>query len=300
VTSSRLRIVFFGTGGVLSAACLRAVAQDHDVAGIVRAARGGPLRRLAGQMMQQLGRRADPLTQAARSLGMPQWRITSGRDPRLPDRVRQARPDVICVAHFPWRLPDDLLALGARGGINVHPSLLPRHRGVLPLFWVYHANDRDTGITVHEMRSVVDTGDILSQQSFALPRGYPVDELNARNAQVAAPLLAETLVAIAQGREVARPQDDRQATLAPGIPRGKAMVDFDTWDVERVWHFLAGVWPRFLEPLAGEAGGVIRYAGIEGFERREPTGQRGQARRAADGRLTLNCRDGVVWLRASE
>ena len=296
MTPRRLRVVFFGTGGLLSTACLRAIARDHDVAGVIRAARSSTLRRMASRVAERLGMGADPLTDAARTLGIRQWPVSSGRDSALPKRVKHARPDVICVAHFPWRLPDEVLGLAPRGGLNVHTSLLPRHRGPLPLFWVYHANDRETGITIHEMRSELDTGDIVGQESFRLERGHPVEALNAMNAHVAAPLLLEVLSAVASGTDRRQPQDERLATAAPRITRGKAMVEFDAWDAERVWHFLSGLWPRFVEPLVDEEGRATRYAGISGFERRKPTGQIGRVGIAANGRRALNCRDGVVWL----
>jgi methionyl-tRNA formyltransferase len=299
--SSRLRLVFFGTGGILSASSLRAVSAEHDVAGVVRAMQGGSVRHLAGRLAQRLRlRAADPLTEAARDLAIPQWPAASMRDPRFLQRLVAARPDLLCVAHFPWRIPDGALAAAPGGGVNLHPSLLPRHRGPLPLFWIYHADDRQTGVTAHVMTAQFDRGDILAQQSFPLPRGYPADDLNAANAKVGAEVLRRALLAISRGEADPRPQDDTQATDAPFVRPGRAMVDFDSWDVERVWHFLAGVWPRYREPLADVASAPAPYGGVLGYSRESAVmAPLGRVRPSTGGELALQCLGGIVRLAAT-
>ena len=110
-------------------------------------------------------------------------------DPTLRVLLEEARPDLLCVASFPWLLAPALLAIPRLGAVNVHTALLPRHRGPLPLFWIYHADDRETGVTVHWMIEQADAGAIIRQSAFPLPRGLPVDELNRQNARAAGPLL---------------------------------------------------------------------------------------------------------------
>jgi methionyl-tRNA formyltransferase len=299
MSGRRLRTVFFGTGGLVSAAALRALALEHDALGVVRAAMGGRARRLAARAARRLGIRAiDPLTQAAHILGVPEWRVASVAGERVARRLAALEPDLICVAHFPWRLPDAVLGAARLGGVNLHASLLPRHRGPLPLFWVYHANDRETGVTVHHMNARFDCGDIIAQRSFSLARGCPVDELNATNARVGAELLVESVRALARGDAKRTPQDPARATDAPFVRRGAAMVDFQSWDVERVWHFLAGLWPRFLEPTRDVDGRPAPYGGVLGYERGETSAPLGRARPTGRGRFALQCRDGVVLLRS--
>jgi methionyl-tRNA formyltransferase len=298
-----MRILFFGTGGRLSAAGLRALAAEHDVVGVVRARRSKPrgaARRVAGQVARWVGlREPDPLTAAARSLHVPESLVPSVRDERFVQAMAARRPDLLCIAHFPWRLPDELLGIAPLGGINVHPSLLPRHRGPLPLCWVYHADDRETGVTVHHLTSEMDAGDIIACRSFALPRAYPVDHLNADNARVGAEVLQSTIRAIAQGTAQRRPQDESQVTFAPLVRPGDRLVDFDAWDAERVWHFLAGVWPRFREPLRDGADTPVTYGGVLGFDAGSSMAPLGRVRQVDAGRLALGCRDGMVWLRTA-
>ena len=296
-----MRILFFGTGGLLSVAGLRALAAEHEVVGVVRAyrsRRGGAARRVAGQVARWVGlRKRDPLSEAARSFHVPESPVSSVRDERFVQAMAERRPDLLCVAHFPWRLPDALIGIAPLGGINVHPSLLPRHRGPLPLCWVYHADDRETGVTVHHLTREMDAGDIIDRRSFPLPRGYPVDDLNADNARVGPEVLRSVVRALAQGTADRRPQEEGQVTLAPLVRPGDRLVDFDAWDAERVWHFLAGLWPRFREPLMDAADTPVRYGGVLGFESGASRAPLGRVQQADGGRLALGCRDGVVWLR---
>lgn len=68
------------------------------------------------------------------------------------------RPDLLLCDGFPWRIPRRVLDAARLGGINVHPSLLPRHRGLIPIHWAIRAGDRETGVTVSEALAMLDTG----------------------------------------------------------------------------------------------------------------------------------------------
>src|SRR5207248_6360037 len=123
-------------------------------------------------------RRIAQLERAARELGIPIIWSTGCNDAAVAERLCSAKPDLICVAIFPRLIPHEIIALAPLGAINLHPSLLPRHRGPLPLFWTYHADDRAAGVTIHHVSQVFDAGDIILQESFPLPRAYPVAKLD--------------------------------------------------------------------------------------------------------------------------
>jgi methionyl-tRNA formyltransferase len=298
---ARLRVLLFGSGGLLSASALRALAAEHDVLGVVLAKPARPwerARRLLGAVARSAGlRRGDVLMTTARSLGVRLLPLPSVQDDRLAESIAALRLDLLCVAHFPWRIPDRLIASARLGGVNLHPSLLPRHRGPLPLCWVYHGDDRETGVTVHHLTKEMDAGNIVAQRAFPLPRGYPVDRLNADNARVGAEVLQEAMRALAAGAATGRPQDHTRATRAPFVRPGQRLVEFDTWDAERVWHFLAGVWPRFIEPLQDVEGRAASYGGVLGYDRTAAGLPPGRVRTADGDRLALSAVDGTVWLR---
>ncbi len=300
---STVRLVFFGTDGPLSVHALRAIGPDHDIVGVVRAVpkplhppREPTARRLARKVARTLGwRRAPALSRLARSLHAPVWETRSGRDPVIASHIAAARPDLICITGFPWLLGPELLAIPPAGALNAHAALLPRHRGPLPLFWIYYHDDRQTGVTVHRVTEEADAGDILAQTTFALPRGFPVEALNRLNAERGAALLRGTLAEFAAGRAVARPQDERGATLAPMVHAGARMIDFKEWEVERVWHFCAGLFPRFIEPLTAEDGSPLQYGGVLGYETGATVAAPGTVTRAPHG-FDLHCLGGRVRL----
>lgn len=297
-----MRLVFFGTDGPLSVHALRAIGPDHEIVGVVRAMRTpshrpapATARGLLGGIARALGwRRGATLSDLAQSLHAPLWETRSGSDPDITARIAAVRPDLICITGFPWLLGPELLAIPSAGALNAHAALLPRHRGPLPLFWIYYHDDRETGVTVHRVTEQADAGDILEQVRFALPRGFPVEALNRLNAERGAALLRQTLSAFSKGHTRERTQDEFRATLAPMVRAGSRMIDFGQWEVERVWHFCAGLYPRFVEPLTTEDGVPALYGGVLGYERgaaRAP----GTVTRAPHG-FDLHCLSGRVRL----
>ncbi len=300
-----MRLVFCGTDGDLSVHALRALGTDHEVVGVVRALRkpsgvSQPVSPLgvARGLARALGwRRASTLAGLAESLHAPVWDTTSGKDPSITARIAAVRPDLLCITGFPWLLGADLLAIPGAGAINAHAALLPRHRGPLPLFWIYYHDDRETGVTVHRVTERADAGAILAQTSYPLPRGFPVEALNRLNAERGAALLAETVRNVAAGRATGTAQDEARATAAPMVRGGARMVDFARWEVERVWHFLAGLFPRFQEPLASADGTPVRYTGVLGYDEGGELAAPGTATPARHG-FDLHCRGGRVRLQA--
>ena len=299
-----MRIVFFGVDGVLSRPALSAIATEHQLVGVVRPAPGARAvpprrmpRRLLGAAARALGlRRAGSLAEIARSRQAPMWDAQAGDDPIIAARVREARPDVICIVGYPWLLRGDILANPPALILNVHSALLPRHRGPLPLFWIYYHDDRQTGVTAHTVTERADAGDILGQESFPLPRGFPVERLNRLNADRGALLLCRVLADVAGGRSSPKPQADERATLAPRVRPGSRMVDFTRWQVERVWHFCAGLFPQFIEPLTIEEGAPLRYGGVLGYEACDTPHRPGTVTTATHG-YDLHCLGGTVRLR---
>ena len=298
---ARMRIVWFGTVGTMTLLPLDALARSHEIAAVVRPwPRRSRLRRAAGALARRIGlRERQPLEEWARARGLPCLTMSSGDDPAVVDRLRALAPDLICISTFRWILSPRLLAIPSKGGVNLHPSLLPRHRGPVPLYWIYHRDDRVTGVTVHRLSDRADAGEILGQERFDLPRGFPVDDLDAMNAERGAGLLASVVDAIGADRDRGLAQDESLATPAPMIRPEAPHVDFAGWGAERVWHFLAGLFPRIREPLADAAGRPVVYAGVLGYEEREPAGKPGAVTR--DGKTwRLHCRDGDVILAAAE
>jgi methionyl-tRNA formyltransferase len=158
-----------------------------------------------------------------------------------------AEPELLVSWFWTRKLPVDWLRLPRLGGIGVHPSLLPRHRGPDPYFWAIDCGDADTGVTLHQLAEEYDTGAVLASER--LPIG-------SRNAwQLARALDRPSLrllrwgvskLACGEALEPA-PQDERLASAAPAPTGDLLRVDFG-WATDRVLRRI-----RALAPVPGLA-----------------------------------------------
>jgi methionyl-tRNA formyltransferase len=196
---------------------------------------------------------------------------------RIADRDR---PDLICIGTFPSILSPAILRLPLKGAINVHWSLLPRHRGPDPLFWTYVNDDRVAGVTLHWVDEGVDTGPIVLQREIALERGRRIASLYGELAAIGGQLFIEAIALIAAGNPPRAPQDERLATRERSRHAESWRIDFETWPAERVWHVLRGLGTGLVPGLSGTA----RSYKVERHERTPGT---------FDG-ARLFCRDGYV------
>jgi methionyl-tRNA formyltransferase len=162
-------------------------------------------------------------------------------------RFAQLEPDLLVSWYWTRRLPTRWLERARLGGIGVHPSLLPRHRGPNPFFWTIDCGDEKCGVSVHRLSEEYDEGDVIrqvtlpvgTQNSWQLARALDGPGLTALRDVVRDASLGWTLDAEAQ--------DPSRATWAPE-PQGELLrVDFG-WPTERV---LARI--RALAPVPGLA-----------------------------------------------
>jgi methionyl-tRNA formyltransferase len=191
-----MRILFTGTPG-MAVPSLRGAARAHEVCAVLTAAD------------QPAGRgrapRPSEVKQAAIELGLRV--IEADRlDARVRDAVRGLAPELLVVVAFGRIFRQAFLDLFPRGGVNVHPSLLPRHRGPSPITAAILAGDRDTGVTVQRIALEVDAGDIYAQRTLALDGTETTGSLTPVLAALGAGLLSEVLASIERGTAVPVPQ----------------------------------------------------------------------------------------------
>jgi methionyl-tRNA formyltransferase len=166
---------------------------------------------------------------------------------------------VIVVASFPKIIPVEILASARLGALNMHMSLLPRHRGPDPLFWTYWDDDRDAGVTIHWVNERVDAGDIVARRAMPLERGMPSREVYMRLTAVGTELLAYVLNQVASGHAQRAPQDNAFATYESAADIASARVPFAHWPAERVWHVLSGLGDQFNGLLVDAAGKQLAH-----------------------------------------
>jgi len=174
--------------------------------------------------------------------------------------------DLIVVAAYGQILPPSILALPSLGCLNVHASLLPRHRGAAPVQWAMAEGDTQTGVTIMKMNSGLDTGDIVSLQSTEIGPQEDAQALHDRLADLGADLLLRTLPQYARGEITLHPQPDSGVTYARKITREDGRLDWSqpaTVIAHRIraftpWpgaftHLQHSARPRLLKILKAEA-----------------------------------------------
>ena len=160
---------------------------------------------------------ASPVKVAALELGLPVYQPEKMRDPEVVERLRKLDPDVMVVVAYGQIIPREVLAVPQRGVVNVHASLLPRHRGASPIAHAILAGDRETGVTIMKMDEQLDHGPLLAVQATPIGETEDAVALTTRLAVMGALLLVVTLENLDSISEVE--QVHAGATVAPRLRR---------------------------------------------------------------------------------
>lgn len=211
------RLAFLATGpfGGPLLACLPAMADDLLVV--------SQPDRPAGRGLRQ---RPSPIAAWARENGL---RVETPRRLRSDEGralLHGFAPDGILLVAYGQLVPDDLLAIAGRPPLNVHPSLLPRHRGAAPVASTILSGDEVGGVSLMVMTSDLDAGPLVAQWPVPLTGRETTPELEARLAEVAADLVPPELERWAAGEVATRPQDEREATIIRPFRRADGWIDW--------------------------------------------------------------------------
>lgn len=161
------------------------------------------------------------------------------------DALKQFAPDVIIVAAYGRILPPAILSLPAHGCINVHGSLLPRHRGAAPIQWSIIEGDEEVGVTIMQMDEGLDTGDILLRKAIVPEPDETSGSLFPKIAELGGQAVMDTLDMLAEGGLAFIHQDDRKATLAPMLSKQDGLLDWNQ-PAKKLHNLIRGLdpWPR--------------------------------------------------------
>jgi methionyl-tRNA formyltransferase len=220
-----MRVVFLGSGAI-GVPSLRALAASGTRE--VQAVFTQP-DRPAGRE-QKL--RPPPVKIAALELGLPVFQPAKIRAPEALVVLASVKPDVIVVAAYGQILPKAVLSLPRLGCINIHASLLPRHRGAAPVQAAILEGDNETGITIMQMDEGLDTGDILLKVPTPIEARETAGSLHDRLALLAPAALLECLDALERGAVSRERQDPALATYALKLSRADGEIDWNKPAVE--------------------------------------------------------------------
>lgn len=141
-------------------------------------------------------------------------------------KLRELAPDLCVTAAFGQILSQEILDIPRYGTVNVHASLLPRHRGSAPINWCILQGEKVVGVTTMCTDAGLDTGDILLRAETPVGELETAGELTARLSELGAKLLIDTLARYPQGDLKPVPQDEAQASYEPMLTREMGHVDW--------------------------------------------------------------------------
>ncbi len=281
-------IVFMGSPQ-FAVPTLEALARDHTLLAVFTqpdkpAGRG-----------QQLT--AVPAKKWAVARGIPVHQPKSFRkEPQAIEVLRDLKPEVIVVAAYGLILPQAVLEVPPLGCLNVHGSILPRHRGAAPITAAILAGDAETGITIMRMDAGLDTGPMLNVAREAIRSDDTTASLSERLSYLGAQLMADTLPKYLSGEIVPQPQSADGATYSPKIDKVDAQIDWHTpaTEIERMVRAYLP-WPGTQTMWNGQMVKVLK-AGI----RDQGSGIRDQAGlvvKLEDGSIGVLTGEGVLVLK---
>jgi methionyl-tRNA formyltransferase len=242
-----MRVVFIGKHHEFSLLSLRAIEARHEIVAIVES---GP--RGSNQKASPLARswhdflaftKPQGMRRLAQDMRVPHFWLTRNTTQEFAAFLRPLSPDILCVASLSQLLSKVVLLIPRHGAINLHPSLLPKYHGPFPWFWQYHDFGNEWGATIHQIDEGQDTGPILKQQPIAIQIGTELTEAIKLIGALGAKLFIEALEEIANGTSKAKPQPTNQFPKARIVERHERFIDWQTWPIERVWHFMRGTYP---------------------------------------------------------
>ncbi len=213
-----LRLVFFGTPDFAVPTLEALLDSRHDVAGVVTQ----PDRpRGRGQRVSD-----SPVKRVALSRGVPVLQPDRLKDEAFLAELRAWHADAGVVAAYGKILPAAVLEAPPLGLLNVHASLLPKHRGAAPVHRAVIAGDGETGVSIMRVVQALDAGGVFATARRPIGPDDTSAEVEHDLARLGASLLLAVLDQLAEGRALATPQDDSEATYAHRLRKEEGLVDW--------------------------------------------------------------------------
>lgn len=239
-----MRLVFFGTSdfGIPGLKALREAGHQVLAAVTTREKPKGRGRKLA----------PSPIKTAAQELAIPVLEPDSPNVPEFVAQLTELKPEFIVLAAYRFILKPEVLAVPAKGCLNIHPSLLPRYRGAAPIQRAIIAGEPETGVSIFLMNEKIDQGDVVLQTAANIGENETYGELSKRLAELGAKLVVEALRHVGQDDLRRIPQDLSLASYAPKIGKEERLID---------WHKPARQVHNLIRGLSPEPGAFTLFRG---------------------------------------
>ena len=258
-----MRIVFMGTPDFAVPSLKALIDEQMDVVGVFC------------QPDRPKGRgyklTACPVKEVAVCSGIPVFQPERIKSPEGVAELRELAPDLCVTAAFGQILSEECLSIPKYGTVNVHASLLPRHRGSAPVHYSIMAGDAETGVTTMLTDAGMDTGDILMKASTKIGETDTAGTLTEKLSHLGAELLIETIAAIENGTLKRTKQDESRATYEPKLTHDTGCIKWEKTcsEIDRQVRG-CNPWPAAFTMLQGERMKVLAVQKYKGMDSSEP------------------------------
>jgi methionyl-tRNA formyltransferase len=204
---------------------------------------------------------APPVIEVARSHGIESYQPKSLKSEEIDSRIRESGADAVVVVAYGKLIPSRLFEIPRHGFVNLHPSLLPRHRGPSPIQWALVCGDRVTGVTTMQIDEGMDTGPILLQTRVEIEPDETAEMLAPRLAEIGGDLIVLTLDQLEEESLKPRQQPADGANTTPMLRRNFAKIDW-TMPARQLANRLRGFtpWPGLYTKFRG---GRLKIHGLD-------------------------------------
>ncbi len=251
-----LRIVFMGTPALAAHILERladAAGSDFEIVGVIT----------RPDQPRGRGLRLEPseVGAVAERRGLRVLKPAKIRTPEFLAELSALSPDLLVIAAYGRILPDPMLAAARIMPINVHASLLPRHRGASPVEGAILAGDNESGVTIMRVTSRMDAGPLLLARGIPIASDETQGTLKQKLAELGAVALLEALEKLRSGQLIETPQDESRATYTSPVSKADAVIDW-TADAARIERMVRAYdpWPVARTRLGGDELMVWRAA----------------------------------------
>ncbi len=147
--------------------------------------------------------------------------------PSVVDTIRQAAPDFMVIASYGKMVPESIFSLPKIAPLNVHPSLLPWHRGASPIQAAILEGDQKTGVSIADVTKELDAGDLFGQAETEIEENENALELSGRLSEIGSNLVLKTINEFIHGKVSRIKQDSSKSSYAKKLERDSGHINWE-------------------------------------------------------------------------
>lgn len=235
-------------------------------------------------------KRPNPVAEGAKENALPLLQTRLLKNAEAIEWVQQIQPDLLVLAFVTSFVPEEMIKSARLGGINYHPSLLPKYRGGSAINWAIINGETETGVTIHYIDEGVDTGPIIIQESVAIDPDDTVKSLYfTKLYPLGLRMIKAAVKQIREGNTAATQQDETKASFQPVITARDTVIDWNQ-PIQRIYNLVRGSNPA--------PGGITSLRGFtcKIFDAKPSlkTGLPGEVIHIDDTSFTIAAKDGAL------